>query len=130
MKAQNILTKTFNSRDEYLAWRTEWRAIYAEVSEDIRTLRLVTKDGCRNPVISWDAKKQEWQRTRPWTDAEAKRQERAKSSIVNSQEAHRAGHKGLSALATVLMERRKWSKEEAQAQYLAAKANPPLVSIC
>jgi hypothetical protein len=128
MTAQQILTETFDSRDSYIAWRTEWKRIYAELTEDIRTIKLVNKDNCRNPAISWDSKAQVWVRSRPWTDAEAKRQERVKAAYERSREAYRNGHQSLSDLATVLIARRHWSKEEAQRQYLASKATPPSVA--
>lgn len=34
---------TFKTRDEYKAWRKTWAALYAEVSERIRKLKLATK---------------------------------------------------------------------------------------
>jgi len=41
MNAQN---KWFTNKAEYLAWRTEWRAQYAELSENIREQKLSRKD--------------------------------------------------------------------------------------
>jgi hypothetical protein len=130
MTAQEILTSTFNSKESYLAWRTEWKRVYAEISEDIRTMKLVRKDECRNPITGWDEKTKTWNRSRPWTEAEAKRQERYKAAVERSREAYRNGHSSLSELATALIARRHWGKEEAQKQYLASRSNPPLVSIC
>jgi hypothetical protein len=83
MTAQQLLTATFTAKEGYLAWRTEWRRVYAELSQEIRDLK---KD--------------------------------------------KTYHVGQSRLAHKLMIRRTWSKEEAAAQYLALKANPPIVSIC
>lgn len=130
MTAQEILTESFNSKESYIAWRAEWKRVYAEISEDIRTFKLVNKDNCRNPVTGWDEKAKVWKRSRPWTEAEAKRQERYAAAVERSREAYRNGYSSLSYLATALIARRHWSKEEAQRQYLAAKANPPIVSIC
>jgi hypothetical protein len=54
MTTQQVLTETFNSRETYLAWRAEWKRIYAEISADIRVVKLVNKDNCRNPITGWD----------------------------------------------------------------------------
>lgn len=48
MNAQ-ILNKWFTNKTEYLAWRTEWRAKYAELSENIRQQKLNRKD--KDPMI-------------------------------------------------------------------------------
>lgn len=83
MTAQQLLAQSFTGKDGYLAWRAEWRKVYADLTKEIRELK---KNKCY--------------------------------------------HVGQSRLAHSLCLRRKWSKEEAQRQYLEAKANPPLVSIC
>lgn len=83
MTAQQLLTTSFKTKEEYLAWRSEWRRIYAVLSQEIRNLK----------------------RTKSY-------------------------HVGESRMAHKLCLRRKWSKEEAAAQYLANKPNPPIVSIC
>lgn len=83
MTAQQLLTATFTTKEGYLEWRSAWRTVYAELSQEIRDLK---KD--------------------------------------------KSYHVGQSRLAHKLMLRRKWSKEEAQVQYLANKAIPPVVSIC
>jgi hypothetical protein len=49
MTTQQVLTETFNSRETYLAWRAEWKRVYAEISADIRVLKLVSKDNCPEP---------------------------------------------------------------------------------
>jgi hypothetical protein len=83
MTAQQLLTATFTTKEGYLAWRADWRKVYADLTQEIRDLKR-----------------------------------------------DKTYHVGQSRLAHKLMLRRKWSKEEAQVQYLAAKQNPPLVSIC
>jgi hypothetical protein len=133
MTTQQVLTGTFNSRETYLAWRAEWKRVYAEISADIRLLKLVSKDTARNPITSWDEKAKVWNRSRPWTDAEAKRQKCYLVVVQRSREEH--GNSSptkmdLAKVATALIARRHWGKEEAQRQYLEAKQNPPLVSIC
>lgn len=83
MTAQQLLAQSFTGKDGYLAWRAEWRKVYADLSKEIRDLKK-----------------------------------------------NKSYHVGQSRLAHNLCLRRKWSKEEAQRQYLEAKANPPIVSIC
>ena len=34
----------FNTKEEYLQWRTEWRKEYAKLSEEIRGLRIARKE--------------------------------------------------------------------------------------
>jgi hypothetical protein len=133
MTTQQVLTETFNSRETYLAWRAEWKRIYAEISADIRVVKLVNKDNCRNPITGWDEQAKVWKRSRPWTDAESKRQKSYAVVVHRSREEHGNSSptkSDLAKLATLLIARRHWSKEEAQKQYLKAKENPPLVSIC
>jgi hypothetical protein len=133
MTTRQILTETFNSRATYLAWRAEWKRLYAQISEDIRVLKLVSKDHTRNPVTGWDDKAKAWKRFRAWTDVEVKRQEQYAAVVQRSRDEHGNSaptRKDLAAIATMLIARRHWSKEEAQRQYLEAKQNPPLVSIC
>ncbi len=133
MTTRQILTETFNSRETYVAWRADWKRAYAQISEDIRILKLINKDTARNPVTGWDEKTKAWKRSRAWTAAEAKRQEQHPAIIQRSRDEHGNSsptRKDLAAIATMLIARRHWGKEEAQAQYLRAKQNPPLVSIC
>lgn len=118
MKAQQLLTETFTTKDGYLVWRQAWRLVYAELSQDIRTLKLSAKDHARNPIVGWDEKSKGWKRGRAWTDAEAKLQERAAAAEARTE---KCSLNTLAALATQLIARRAWSKEEAQRQYLAAK---------
>lgn len=44
-----ILNKPFTTKEEYLAWRTAWRAHYKELSETIRLLRGLR----RTPLRIW-----------------------------------------------------------------------------
>jgi hypothetical protein len=118
MKAQQLLTESFTTKDGYLVWRQAWKLVYAELSQDIRTMKLATKDRNRNPIVSWDDKSKSWVRTRPWTEVEAKLQERAVAAEARTE---KWSLSSLAELATQLLARRRWSKEEAQRQYLAAK---------
>jgi hypothetical protein len=119
MKAQQLLTDSFTTKDGYLVWRQAWKLVYNELSQDIRTLKLSTKDRNRNPIVSWDDKSKSWVRTRPWTEAEATLQERAVAAETRTE---RWGMASLAEIATQLLARRRWSKEEAQRQYIATKA--------
>lgn len=42
------LNKWFTNKEEYLAWRAEWRAQYAQLTQDIREHKLLRKD--RDPA--------------------------------------------------------------------------------
>jgi hypothetical protein len=114
MTIQQLNTEGFTTKDGYLAWRTAWRAEYKKLSAAIRLQKLMTKDCQRNPAVDWNTAKREWIRARPWTPEEQKR--------VDTWTETYTSYKGdLAAQATALLERRKWSKEEAQRQYLALK---------
>ena len=76
----------FNSKETYLAYRSEWKASYKALSKEIR---------------------------------EERQQIRSQRGIESSQYYYL---KGLKEKAIAMLEERHWSKEEAQRQYLAAKA--------
>ncbi len=126
MTTTQILTEAFTTKDGYLAWRTAWRATYAQISADIRLMREVTRDNCRNPVASCDGKTGHWTRTREWTPAEQVRQDASGAMFERAREAYKLGFKGMSKLAAALMKRRAWSKEEAQKQYQAQHGVPAI----
>jgi hypothetical protein len=130
MTNKQLMTESFTGKEGYLAWRKAWRAAYKQLSEDIRLFRLTSMDHCRNTPTSWDTVKQQWVYLRPWNEAEQKRQDALPAARARAQADYREFGYNLSKLAKVMMERRMWSKEEAQKQYLEAKANPPIVSIC
>lgn len=114
-----LLNESFTTKDGYLVWRQAWKLVYAQLSEDIRTLKLATKARARNPVVRWDEKASRWVRGRAWTEAEAKLEERAVAAEARTE---KWSLNSLSYRATELLARRVWSKEEAQRQYLATKA--------
>src|SRR5436190_17565924 len=116
MTAQQLLTETFNNKETYLAWRADWRKVYAQLSADIRLSKQVRNDNQRNPAINWDAAKNTWVRSRPWTQEEEERQQKWQGNSESYPKSI-----GLAPLATKLMARRMWSKEEAQRQYLASR---------
>jgi hypothetical protein len=41
-------TFSFDSRETYIAYRTEWRATYQELSQEIRALKNIVKDEQRS----------------------------------------------------------------------------------
>ena len=123
MTTKELLTETFTGKDGYLAWRKAWRAAYKQLSEDIRLMNLCSKDHCRNTVTDWDVKLQRWNYARPWTPAEQARRDALPAAQERSRQAYRDHGMSLSNLSTFLLARRKWSKEEAQAQYLASRSS-------
>jgi len=52
------LNKWFTNKEEYLAWRAEWRAQYAQLTQDIREYKLLRKD--RDPASRSHAKYRCW----------------------------------------------------------------------
>lgn len=52
------LNKWFNNKEEYLAWRAEWRAQYAQLTQDIREHKLQRKD--RDPATRSSAQYYCW----------------------------------------------------------------------
>jgi hypothetical protein len=52
------LNKWFTSKEEYLAWRAEWRAQYAQLTQDIREHKLQRKD--RDPATRSSAQYYCW----------------------------------------------------------------------
>lgn len=98
-----LIAETFTTKDQYLAWRAEWRKQYAQLSSALRTLRLARKDYSRIGKVA---------------------PERAEA-FTKAQELSRSVYAGyyvsLSEFATIMLVRRRWSKKEAQRQYLAAK---------
>lgn len=52
------LNKWFTNKEEYLAWRAEWRAQYAQLTQDIREHKLQRKD--RDPATRSSAQYYCW----------------------------------------------------------------------
>ena len=103
---------TFNSKETYLQWRTDWRARYRELSRDIRYLRLLAaarQSGIGNP---------RWDNCRPHLIETAKKFTNKETGVCNVY-----GHLFLLRdEARQMLEWRKESKVMAQAQYAAAHA--------
>lgn len=49
----NILNPNFTTRDEYLAFRTQWRAEYKAISQEIRDLKRNIREAYR--AGNWDS---------------------------------------------------------------------------
>ncbi len=102
---------TFKTKEQYLQWRTEWRARYKEISHDIRHLRLLRsahQSGLSQP---------KWDRCRPALLEIQKKYTNKETGIFN---VHYWLWK-LRSEAIQMLEWRKESKPLAQQQYLAAR---------
>lgn len=119
MTTKQLITETFNSKEGYLAWRAAWRAVYAQISADIRLFKMLHKDGCRNKIDKGAL-------MRPWTPEEQKRLDARPAAILRLQQCYRDHACGQSALASLLLVRRAWSKEEAQRQYMSTRVDTVL----
>lgn len=81
--------KTFNSKETYLAYRSEWKAEYKQLSQIIRGLKVDIKEAQHNNEYAGGMQ----------------------SSLISWKKN-----------ATAMLEELKEAKQEAQRQYLAAKA--------
>ena len=100
---------TFETKEQYLAWRAEWRARYKQVSQDIRALKLV-----RRSTASGMGR-----------DRWASQREKIAATIKRFTSPHGFDYGAIWRLqdeARQLLELRKASKLRAQEQYL--KAHP------
>ena len=118
---------TFTTKEEYLAYCSEWKKKYAQLSKSIRIYKLFGKETSRiwNKAMriagathayderilkAFDIKKELW----------ANRSDYLKQmeAFINSSEFIKGG----SELANQMCEELKEAKQEAQRQYLASKA--------
>ena len=134
----NINEVSFTSKSEYLQWRTEWRAAYKTLSEQIRAakwLRTVQAQALskakaelheKRPIADYYSELEALQKKHLEPVAArtqilmAKHFPNAKNSWYAAWTAHT-----LRATAAAMLEVRKASKLEAQRQYLAARAAQP-----
>jgi hypothetical protein len=114
MKTRN---NKFTTKDEYLAYRAEWKADYKRLSVDIRNAKLSSKDGARNPLTYKRDEKGvgSWVHSKPVTEQEAARSDAWKVAKEHW------GSWCLSPIATAMLEELKQAKLEAQQQYLKQK---------
>ncbi len=100
-----MTTFTFNSKETYLAYRSEWKAQYKELSQQIRNAKFCRwYCSLRNPKRITPAMTARFQKIGPTTDW-------TYWNIFKMRER-----------ATFMLEQLKLAKQEAQRQYLAAKA--------
>jgi hypothetical protein len=108
---------TFNSRETYLAYRSNWKAEYKKTSSNIRALTLAIKEDQRYPVM--DIKEGKLLRGNIPAQAQARLDSAPTFPLrgfIYSRECYRAQ-------AKEMLEELKAAKVEAQRQYLAAKAS-------
>jgi hypothetical protein len=100
---------TFETKEQYLAWRTEWRARYAELSKDIRALKLARR-ACASGLG-----RDRWTAQRPKIAATVKRFTDPKTGVFQWWTVWQ-----LQEEARLMLEWRKAAKLRAQEQYLKA----------
>lgn len=102
----------FNSKETYLAYRSEWKATYKQISHNIRTLRYA-----HNALQRPSGKD---------LPGDAKHIENAKKILNHTGPLYNCtflyAKQRLSAQATCMLEELAQAKVEAQVQYLAAHA--------
>lgn len=69
----------FTDRASYIAWRSEWRASYAALSEQIRSLKLASKSGTQEELSRAQSKL-----SRKSAEATAMLKQRAKSKALSA----------------------------------------------
>lgn len=113
-------TFTFNSRESYLAYRSEWKAKYAEISETIREKKWMQKEysrACSKARIETEGKWPEYyNRIRAILAANPR--------YVHLEQKYKNDGRWIAQLkkqATEMLEELKAAKQEAQRQYLASR---------
>lgn len=76
----------FNTKEEYLAYRSEWRAEYKQLSQNIRALKAETRKSCHN--ITWEEALKLWKLKKKATEMLTERKE----SKIESQRQYLAAH--------------------------------------
>lgn len=111
---------TFTNKETYLAYRSEWKAKYAEISETIRNKKWMQKEysrACNKAHKTTNGK---------WPDYYNQIRELVKQNprLVHLEEKYKNDGRWLEKLrkqATEMLEELKAARLEAQRQYLAAK---------
>jgi len=114
-------TFTFTNKEEYLAYRAEWKAKYAEISETIREKKWMQKEysrACNKARKETEGK---------WPEYYNRIREILKQNprYIHLEQKYKNDGRWLEKLrkqATEMLEELKAAKQEAQRQYLAAKA--------
>ena len=122
-KSTNVWEFIFKTKDEYMAWRTQWRAVYRELSEAIREHRQLSRR-----LTSDMAKRHN--RLAAQENPDLKKDDaylvdldqKATKALERLKKATLRGRFYLaSELATTLLDIRQASKIEAERQYRAQK---------
>lgn len=113
MTAETLLTSTIASKEDYDIWRSEWKRVYLELSEDIRIIKLLHKN----------VRRAEAARDRTSTDEAYPLSYAAKLRLAEAFSRDRAGFGSQRELATALLARRRQSKVEAQRLYTESVKN-------
>jgi hypothetical protein len=132
MKAQQLLTGTFTTKDGYLVWRQAWKLVYARtqpghphdqtrgrrIAPAIPLLAGMTNQsrGCDHAPVDRRGSQAPGARMPP-SSAEARTEQWSSEPSLDWQPSPRCFLRGA-----------RWSKEEAQRQYLAAKAGVRLTN--
>lgn len=117
----NTNSFTFTNKETYLAYRAEWKAKYAALSETIREKKWMHKEYARACSKAWLETKGKW------PDYYNKIRELLASNprYVHLEQKYKNDGRWIAQLkkqATEMLEELKAAKAEAQRQYLAAKA--------
>lgn len=118
-------TFTFTNKNEYLAYRANWKAQYATLSETIREKKWMHKEysrACSKARIETEGK---------WPDYYNKIRAilAANPRYVHLEQKYKNDGRWLEQLrkqATEMLEELKAAKQEAQRQYLASKNQAPV----
>lgn len=108
------MNPTFNTKEEYLKWRTEWRAHYVEIANDIRDLKLARRASASG------VGRERWASQRAKITATIKRFSDPQTGFFQSWLIPRLQEEARQMLAC-----RKESKLRAQEQYLKAHQTVP-----
>jgi hypothetical protein len=128
---ENNTTK-FNSKATYLAYITQWKVDYKQLSITLRLLKLVARESSRAhyrarvelDVISEDAYYGKWKEVHTLSSQYLNESKAYHESLkLYPKGANFFDVKRLKERATTMLKERKESKLEAQRQYLAAKTN-------
>lgn len=120
-------TFTFNNHESYLAYRSAWKAQYAEISETIREKKWIRKEYSRACNKAWTETKGKW----PEYYNKIRELLSTNPRYVHLEAKYKNDGRWLEKLrkqATEMLEELKAAKQEAQRQYLAAKAQKELVT--
>ena len=123
--------KKFNNKETYLAYRSEWKAEYEQLSQQIRDFKWLQKEYCRAfnaSVIThghpWNGVFNQGQCQRFYADLNLNLEKNKRyQTLVSQYKTTCFCTQGLKKRATAMLNELKLAKQESQRQYLEAKAN-------